>query len=54
VAGVLGAIGPDAKPAVPYLIEKWKGLKEFPAKQSNYGDAVKNIDAEAARKAGLK
>jgi len=54
VAQVLGAIGPDAKPALPYLIEKWKCLQKFPARQSNYGDAVKKIDQVGARKAGIK
>lgn len=53
VARALGGIGPDAQQAVPALLDTWKRSAIY-SHHTVAGNAIKKIDPEAAKAAGIK
>jgi HEAT repeat protein len=53
VAGALGRIGPEARAAVPRLVELFKASTKESLLRFETGEALKSIDPTAAAKAGV-
>ncbi len=50
----LGRIGPDARPAVPTLLKVYAEEGASPGLRREAAEALKSIDPEAAKKAGIR
>jgi hypothetical protein len=53
IAGALGRIGPEARAAVPKLLELFQAAVKDSQLRFETGEALKSIDAAAAAKAGV-
>jgi HEAT repeat protein len=50
----LGQIGPAASASVPALLKKWQDTEEYEAMHQAAAKALKRIDPQAAKKAGIR